>query len=290
MTTTAITFQQTAPAPTPAPAPAPAPAPPPEEPIDGVDLTWGQAFRGLAGAVVVSGIETVGNTASSLVRLPGAVAHAYSALYQTEALGPVLKTTLGAALVPAAVAIPMLTALGSAGFGLVRGFGEGAQKGVSAAARQGMDDVKRFHQEVAGTALHEALDALAGYKLEPGQKPYEIRVADGVIGLGAGVTAAAIESVGVGAVTALNTPRGVIRAAEELWKSEASMPAKTVASLLIPAGAVLATPFGVVGGALHGLVEGTRLGYGEGFGPATSAALENVAEYSKLVDKVLERD
>src|SRR5688572_23965651 len=60
----------------------------------GDDITIGQALSGLAGAVVGATILTVGNTASSLVRVPQGVFESYRSLWKTEALGPILKTAL----------------------------------------------------------------------------------------------------------------------------------------------------------------------------------------------------
>lgn len=274
-------FQKTA-------APAQAPVQAQGEDFDGDKMTWGQAGRGLIGAVIGAGVETVGNTASSLVRLPGAVGRTYKALIGTEMLGPVLKTTIGAALLPVAVAVPVLVAIGSAGYGMFHGFTAAAEHGIAAAATETAKDVKKFHETISGTALREALSEFENAKLEPGKEPYEIKIVEGARGLAAGATAAVVDGVGVGAVTLINTPRGVIKAANEIWKSDASLPTKTVATILIPAGAALAAPLGTVGGAIYGLVVGTKDGYTDGYGKAVSKSVETVGDYAKMVNEALD--
>lgn len=269
-------------------APAQAPVQTAGEDFDGDKMTWGQAGRGLIGAVIGAGIESVGMTASSLVRLPGAVGRTYKALIGTEMLGPVLKTTIGAALLPVAVAVPVLVAVGSAGFGMFRGFTEAAEHGLGAAISESGKDVKKFHETISGTALREALKEFEEAKLEPGKEPYEIKIIEGAKGLAAGATAAVVDGVGVGAVTLVNTPRGVIKAASEIWKSDSSLPTKTVATVLIPVGAALATPLGTVGGAIYGLVMGTKNGYTDGYGAAVGKSVEAVGDYSKMVNEALD--
>lgn len=269
-------------------APEQAPVQTTEKDFDGDRMTWGQAGRGLVGAVIGAGIEAVGNTASSIVRLPGAVGRTYKALIGTEMLGPILKTTIGAALLPVAVAVPVLVAVGSAGYGMFHGFMSAAEKGLGAAVSDTAQDVKKFHETISGTALREALTEFEHAKLEPGKEPYEIKVVEAAKGLAAGATAAVVEGVGVGAVTLVNTPRGLVKAAQEVWKSDSGLPTKTVATVLIPAAAVLATPLGTVGGALYGLVLGTKDGYTEGFGKAVQNSVDLVGQYRKAVDKALD--
>lgn len=267
--------------------PAPTPEPPRKE-FDEDQMTWGQAGRGLVGAVIGAGIEAVGNTASSLVRLPGAVGHAYKALWNTEMFGPVLKTTIGAALIPVTVALPVLTAIGSAGVGMFVGFEAAAKDGLGAAATKTADHVKWFHEKIAGTGLNEALDEIGSHKLGEGEKPYEIKLIEGAKGLAGGAVAGVVDGVGVGAITLVNTPRGLVKAGKEIWKSDASLPTKTVASVLLPAAAVLATPLGLVGGALYGAVIGTKDGYTEGFGKAVNHSVDTVKQVHKYVDKALD--
>src|SRR5690606_14595631 len=119
------------------------------------------------------------------------------------------------------------------------------------------------------------------------EEPYEIKIVEGARGLAGGVTAGVIDGVGVGALTLVHTPRGAVKAAVEVWKSDMSLPTKTVVSLLIPPAAVLATPLGTVGGALYGLVMGTKDGYTEGYGKAVGNSVKVVGDYGKMVHEAL---
>ena len=78
-------------------------------------------------------------------------------------------------------------------------------------------------------------------------------------------TSAVVGSVGIGATTALHVPGGYLRAASEIWQSEAPAPLKVGGQLLATAGAVLAVPLGIAGGAVYGLGMGAYKGYTEGF-------------------------
>ena len=49
------------------------------------EFSWSDLGKGLVGAVLVAGIEGVGNTASSLVKAPQALWHSYGALKEREA-------------------------------------------------------------------------------------------------------------------------------------------------------------------------------------------------------------
>ncbi len=249
-------------------------------------MGWGQALEGLAGAVAAAGVETVGNTASSLIKLPQAVGASYKALWNTEVIGPVLKTSIGMLLPAAAVLTPVLVALGSAGYGLFHGFTEGAKHGIGKAVDAATDDVKTFHKEVAGRAIQE-IRKFETEKLGDGEKPFDISVVGGAKGLVAGAARGAVDAAGVGAVTLLHTPGGFMKALHEIWKSGAGLPMKTVATALTVPLAVLATPLGVVGGALYGLTYGAKDGYQKGLVPAVTKSLDDVSKYNRMVSEAI---
>lgn len=253
------------------------------------DITIGQALEGFAGAVVTAGIETVGNTASSLIRAPQAAGAAYKALWNTELLGPVLKTALGVMLVPCTVAAPLLTAIGSLGFGLFRGFDEGMHHGVGAAIEKAGQDVKTFHKDLSGK-LVEGIHQFETAKLPEGKEPYEIKVIEAGKGLVAGTVGAAIDGAGVGLITLGRTPRGVVRAFSEIWNSDQGPVLKTCESLLVLPAALLAAPLGLVGGAVYGLVTGFKDGYQKGLGEAIQNSAEIVSKYNKLTREALDKD
>lgn len=250
-------------------------------------VTWGEAFEGLASAVAVAGIETVGNTLSSVANLPKATYHAYRAVLKTPQIGPVLKTCIAATLPAAVVAAPVITALGSFGFGLWRGFTEGVENGIGKAVEAGVSDVKYFHKDMAGQ-LVKAMSEYEVEELPPGEKPFDISIVGGAKGLAAGVTAGAIDGVGIGASVLLHTPRAAFKAGEALWESDASLPLKVIGTALIPPTAVIATPLGIVGGALYGLATGAHAGYTKGYGEAVSNAVETVGDFNKMVHEGLD--
>lgn len=263
--------------------PAPPQAPPQEEEKD---WTIGQALSGLGGAVVGAAIETVGNTASSLVRLPETVYQSYKALYNTEQIGPVLKGTIALLLPAAAIATPVLVALGSAGYGLFHGFQEGVENGIGSAAKECGQDVKKFHNELSGKLIDE-LRKYEAQPLEPGEEPYDIKVIEGGKALLGAAAGAAIDGVGIGLVTLGQTPRGVVKAYKEIWQSDLGPVQKVTLSALVPPAAVLAAPLGVVGGALYGLAIGAKEGYTNGLGASVEKTGEAVKDWYDVTNKAL---
>lgn len=241
------------------------------------DITIGQAVEGLASSVVVAGVETVGNTVSSIIRAPQATAYAYKALWNTEQIGPVLKTAIACMLPPCALAAPILTAIGSAGYGLFRGFDEGSKHGIGAAVTAAGEDVKKFDNLVAGKLIKE-LQEYEAKPLEPGEKAYDIRLVEAGKGLIGGAVAGAVEGVGVGAITLARIPQGIVKAFSEIWKSDQGPVLKTCESLLVPPAAILAAPLGAVGGLVYGIVTGFKDGYTKGLG-------ESISNIGKTVDK-----
>jgi hypothetical protein len=273
-----------------APAPAaPAGAPSIQSGDDKNDITIGQAVSALVGAGIGAGIEAVGNTASSLVRLPQALFYAYKALWNTEQIGPVLKTTIAATLPVGAVLAPILTAVGSAGVGAVRGFEAGMKGGVGEAIRETASDVKYFHKELSGK-LVEGLQKWETEPLPPGEKPFDIHPLQGARALAGGALAMGIDAVGVGGLTLVKTPRAVVRAYEEIFKSDQGPVLKTTEAILVPPLAILATPTAVVAGAIWGLATGVSKGYTEGFSAAVKQGVDNVKDYHKWTEELLQKD
>lgn len=264
----------------------PAPPSPTEavaEPRDEISIA--QAAKGLAGAVAVAGIETVGNTASAIVHLPSTTVQAYKSLYQTAWLGPVLKGAVGLTLPAAIVAAPVLTALGSMAFGLYRGADKGSKMGLSNAVKTGLSDVNSFNQFVASVPVETRNDAST--ILPAGQKPYEIRVGQAALGIVAGACGAVIDGAGIGLSTLANTPRGLIHTYRDVWKSDQGPVLKTFESLLLPAAAILAPPIALVGGTLYGLFSGSVHGYHDGLGASLSSAMHDVTTFNKQVDQAM---
>lgn len=271
-----------------APAQQQPPSAPPQAPPDDEKKDWtiGQALSGLGGAVVGAAVETVGNTASSIYRMPEAVYRSYKALYNTQQIGPVLKTTIGLLLPAAAIATPVLVALGSCGYGLFHGFQEGVDHGIGSSAKECASDVKKFHTDLSGKLLDE-LRKYEAEPLEPGQEPYDIKLVEGGKAIVGGVAGAAIDGVGVGLVTLAQTPRGVVKAYKEIWKSDMGPVQKVTCSILVPPAAVLAAPIGVVGGALYGLAIGAKEGYQNGLGESVHKTGEAVKDWWDTTNEAL---
>lgn len=253
------------------------------------DITIGQAVSALVGAAAVATIETVGNTASSIVQTPRAIAQAYKTLYKTDKIGPVLKTAIAVTLPVALVAGPAATALGSFGYGLFRGASEAIEHDLATAVSEGFRDIGRFNKDVAGK-LVDAMKEEETEKLPEGQKPYDIKVLEAGKGLVGGIAGAAIVGGGVGAITALRTPQGVIKAYSEIWKSDMGPVLKTTASILVPPAAIVAAPLGLVGGAVYGIATGFAEGYQKGVSESIAKSVESVGKVNDGISAVLKNN
>lgn len=252
------------------------------------DITIGQAVSAFVGAAAGAVIETAGVTTLSLLSTPRNVIQAYKTLWNTERLGPILKTTLGALIPAAAVATPVAAALGSCVYGLYRGFTQGMEGGVGHAISETAGDVNNFRKEMGGKLI-QWLKEVETEPLPPGEEPYEIRVIEGGKGLVGAAAGAVIDGVGVGAITLVNTPRATVKAFRTILKDEDHGPIwKTTVGLLVPPVAILATPIGLVGGALWGLGTGAAKGYSEGLGESLTNSVDNVRKFNKIVNEAMD--
>lgn len=261
----------------------------PSEPkdIDEKNFSWADLGRGLASAVGAAAVTTVGMTASSLVRAPQALYESGKALVNTDMIGPVLKCTIAPLLLGAALAAPILTAVGSAGYGLYKGFVVGVEKGPSEAVKQAGQDVGTFHNELAGQLI-DGIRQVSTMELPQGEQPYDIRIGGALKGLAGATVGAAVDGVGIGAVTLFNVPRALYKVNDAIWSSEASLPLKVGGSVLSIPAAPIAVALGTVGGAVFGMALGARDGYTEGLGTAASNSAEHVSDYARAVDKALD--
>ena len=265
-------------------------APPQGEPkdLDPENFTWGDAGRGLLGAVSSAVIYGVGITADTLVRAPQALYHAEKGLIQTPLLGPVLKFTLAPLLLCGAIAAPVVAVLGGTGYGLYKGFVDAAEKGVLESAREAVRDLKEMHAKGLSAKLIEGIKELSTKPLPEGEEPYDISLGGGLKGLAAATAGAAIDGVGVGVVTLVQAPRAFYKLNKALWQSEAALPLKTIGSILSLPATPLAVGLSVVGGALYGMGVGAKDGYTEGLGEAVSNSGQAVLDYNSAVNKALQ--
>ncbi|MHB2015918.1 MAG: hypothetical protein ACYCW6_03120, partial [Candidatus Xenobia bacterium] len=234
--------------------------------------------------------ETVGNTVSSLYQTPRALAHAYKAIWNTKQIGPVLKGTLMLALPIALPAGPALTAIGSAGFGLFRGFEKDAveKKGFVEAVKTGAKDVKTFNTDLAGK-LVDGLHEFETEPLPPGKKPYDIKVVEAGKGLAAGVVGAAVDGPAIGVITTARVPKGFYKAMKEIWSKDNNIGPvlKSCATILAVPAAVLAVPFSFVGGAVYGFATGLHDGYSKNFTEGVKTIGHNVSQYNDATREML---
>lgn len=251
---------------------------------DGSDVGWLDVGAGFVGAVAAAGIETVGNTISSVGQAVELGIEAEVALYKNETIGPWLKGGL-ALLTPLAVGLGIAaTAVGSVGYGLYRGFTEGIHEGVGGAIKAAVEDVRDFNTELAAGAREEIRD-FGNEKLEEGQEKFDVSPLRAGVGVGAGLGTTLQGAGRIGWTTAKNLPNAFVIANKTIAKSDMSTPLKAASHVLSVPLAVVAAPLGVIGGALFGLGVGVHQGYTEGF----KESFSKVSEYSDTYDKYAEK-
>lgn len=256
------------------------------KPIDEKNFTWGDLGKGVVGAVIGGSIEGVAGAAAGVVKSPRITYEAVRGVWKSKMLGPVLKATLTPVIIAAGVVAPVFTALGGIGYGMFEGFKEGAEKNPAAAVGKSIETAKKLHGNVTQQVVESIREAAAKEPQTPGDV-YEIKVIEGVKGLASSATSAAIDGVGIGASTLIHTPRAYAKVTKELWKSDTALPLKVGGQFLATAAAALATPLGVVGGALYGLGKGAYNGYQQGFIEANVSAVKDVAKFNEAVNDAL---
>jgi hypothetical protein len=244
---------------------------------------WGDAAVGLVGAAAGAAIEVVGNTAGSVYHSVLGTGEAYRSLWKTEAIGPWLKGSIAMLIPVATVAVPVLTAIGSAGVGLYRGFTQGIKNGLGGAIEASVKDVKDFNTELAVEA-RKGIREIADQKPDDGEQPFDISPVRGVTGALAGVGNTVVGGVGIGVSTLSQIPEAFLTANRAIAKSDMGLPLKTVSHAVSLPLAVVAAPLGFVGGALFGLGSGAYYGYKEGFTDSFSKTGGHIKQYHKAVD------
>lgn len=256
------------------------------KPIDEKNFSWGDLGKGVAGSVIGGAIEGVAGAALGLINSPRVTYEAVRGVWKSKMLGPVLQATLTPVIIAAGVVAPVFTAIGGLGYGMFEGFQEGAEKNPLAAGAKAIDTAKSLQGKVT-EHLVEGIRDLATKEPSSPDEVYEIKLIEGAKGLASSATSAVIDGVGIGASTLIHTPSAYVKVSRDLWKSDTALPLKVGGQFLATAGAALAAPLGVVGGALYGLGKGAYNGYQLGFVDANVAAFKDVAKFNDAVGKAL---
>jgi hypothetical protein len=259
----------------------------PHNPIDKETFTWGQLGKGVIGSLIGGAIEGTGATLASCVKVPRIAFEAVRGTWKSQMLGPVLKATLTPVILAAGLATPVLAALAGTGYGMYEGFVAGAERNPLAAVGKSIDTCKQMHGKFTKQVV-EGIRELAAKEPNSPEEVYEIKVVDGAKGLVASVASAAIDGVGIGGTALLHLPQAYGKVTKEIWKSDAALPLKVGGQFLATAGAVLAVPLGVVGGALYGLGKGAFNGYQHGLVEATKMAGQDVAKVHEQLNEFVE--
>lgn len=253
----------------------------PEQPEDGfkkggddTSNVW-KALRAvpssLAGAVVCG----VGAAGSTIWHAPKVTLECAKALAKTDKIGINLKVMTAVLLPFAAVAAVALSPVAGALYGLCTGFVRGAEKGIGEAVGEGAGDIKKYHTDVAGSAVKWLKDEQTA-NLPEGETPYDIPLTGAAKGLVGGAVNGVIGGVAATGLAAVYSIPGAIRAEAELWKSDIPLPFKIVGTPLVPVGVALAACLAPAAGALYGLGVGAADSYSKGLIESVSNTGKNI--------------
>lgn len=249
-------------------------------------VTWGDAAVGVAAGLTGGVVTGLGAGASAVKHSVLGTGEAYKALWTNETIGRNLKFAMGALLPIATIGVPVLAALGGAGYGLYTGFVNGVEGGFGEAFNESVEAVKEFDNEMAPDA-REDIREFGEAKLEEGEEKFDVSPKRGVEAVAAGVGNTVVGGLGIGFSTLSQIPEAFITANRAIHQSDVELPIKVVAHVAsVPLTPVVAG-LGFVGGALFGLGSGAYHGYNEGFVDAFKKTGEHIGDYHKMVDKHL---
>jgi hypothetical protein len=236
----------------------------------------------LAGAVIVG----VGGAAATLLDVGPVTFSAAKALAKTPYIGTNLKVMTGVLLPFASVAAIVLSPIAGALYGLCSGFYHGAEKGIGEAISSATNDVKRYHKEVAGSAVEWLKDHETG-NLPEGEKPYDVSLGGAAKGLVGGAVSGTIVGVAATGLALGYAVPGAIRAEAELWKSDIPLPFKVVATPVVPVAVALAAALAPAAGALYGLGMGAKDSYTKGLGEAVENSGKTIKDVNHGLYKAI---
>lgn len=240
----------------------------------------------LTSAFLSGAIETVGNTAVTLARLPGVVVKAYKTTWNTPKIGPNMKGLTSVMIPPAAVLTPPLILLGSAVWGIGGGAWRAVDYGVKGAVRKAFGDVTAI-DEKSTIGVDTVSDQLMK-PLEDGEQPFDIKL----LGLGAGLAGAVVSPVvSVPVITAMSFPRSVqiyLQLMNRIWNDddEHGIVLKSTYSALLTVAMPLAVALVPVAGTLAELGEGAAQGYKNGVTGAVGHSIQRIRDFWSATGKL----
>ncbi|MBN9414969.1 MAG: hypothetical protein J0I12_05990 [Candidatus Eremiobacteraeota bacterium] len=255
----------------------------PEQPEDGfkkggddTSNVW-KAIRAVPSSVAGALVCGVGATLSSAYNVPKVTIEATKALVKTPKIGTNLKVMTAVLMPFAAVAAVALSPVAGALYGLCTGFVRGAEDGIGEAVNKGAQDIKKYHTEVAGSAVKWLKDEQTA-NLPEGETPYDIPIAGAAKGLVGGAVNGVIGGAAATVLAAGYAVPGAIRAEAELWKSDIPLPFKIVGTPLVPVGVALAAGLAPAAGVIYGLGAGAATSYQKGLVESVSKTGETIKE------------
>jgi hypothetical protein len=252
---------------------------------DDTSNVW-KAVRAVPGAVAGALVCGVGATLSSAYNVPKVTIEATKALIKTPKIGTNLKVMTGVLMPFAAVAAVALSPVAGALYGLCTGFMRGAEEGVGEAVSGGAKDIKKYHTQVAGSAVEWLKDEQTA-NLPEGETPYDIPIAGAAKGLVGGAVNGVIGGAAATVLAAGYAIPGAVRAEAELWKSDIPLPFKIVGTPLVPVGVALAAGLAPAAGVIYGLGAGAATSYQKGIGESVVKTAETVKEANSGLYKAI---
>jgi len=263
-----------------------------EEPVH--DITIGQAVKCVTGAIVGMAIESGGNTASSLISIlkptrDNAVWRAGNALWKTDMVGPNIKFAATFLLPVATVAAPVLTAIGSAGYGLYSGGTEGLEKESSLrdVVDKSVRDVRNFHTYLSEDMVAQ-LQEIEKPHLPPGEESFDIKPVQAAKSLAAAGAGAVIDGVGVTAITWAKLPKATVKLYQAVNDMEAGPVLKNTVRVLLPVPIALSVPLAPVAATVYGVYKGFGDCYNNGFAESVNNRFQDVKGYHQWTSEILE--
>ena len=241
---------------------------------------WLSLGQGLIGSAFGTVIESVGVGLSTLVNTPRVTFRVLRSLWRTEALGPVLKSTLTPTALVAGVLAPAVGVLAGALHGLYIGFAAGAED-LSTVLSTPTSNVWTFHSKW----VDEAIEDLEDTAMAKPTRVYEIRIIEAIRGLITGTLCAVVTGVLIAESTLLCMP-GLIMFALRMVFESGMLPVMIAVLMLAAVTLTIGPALVVLLAVIFGLGAGAARGYKRGLFAGLDGALEDCGNYFDAVCKV----